>query len=63
MNELKQTQYQITCECGGYHWVRQRKPNKDKYMCVNCKLTFAAIDKERNNYIIRDKMVFKKKRW
>lgn len=61
MEELKQKLYQIVCGCGCYEWIKKVKPNQDKYICIKCKITFAATDKDRNRYVIRDRMVFKKR--
>jgi len=61
MKQIKQKQYQISCECGAYHWVRKRKPNQDMYMCAKCKTTFVTQEKERNLYVMRGNEVFKKR--
>jgi len=60
MKQIKQKQYQVVCECGGSTWIKKRKVNQDLYMCVECKLTFKAQEKERNSYVMRGREVFKK---
>ena len=57
---MEQKQYQVSCSCGGYSFIKKKKPNEDKYACTSCKETFSIRDKDRNKYVMRGREVFKK---